>query len=393
MEPRFSLWAYPWDINAIGIHEALEEMKATGFNTLSLTLSYHAGRFVEPRNPRSKVYFPQDGTIYFQPRQHYERIQPEVATLVRENDVSRAIIAQAIEAGLQVASWTVCLHNTRIGMAYSDVATENAFGDKNFYNLCPSQPDVQRYITTLVADIGEIPGITSIELESLNYMGFDHRFHHEKDGVGLTKLDKFLLSVCFCSYCMAGAQHNNIDAQEARRNVAERLTEHLQREFPDQQEGQAFAEQGLSFFVQQQELHRYLRWRKEPVTRLLESTKAAIPTGVNLFFLDILGSAPAWMYGIDFAELARACDGIVTCCYGMDPTEVAHHLEEARQAIGTLNLYAGFRLFYPEMQGASALRERITAAKQAGANGIALYNYGLVPQTRMQWAKTALSSW
>jgi hypothetical protein len=260
-------------------------------------------------------------------------------------------------------------------------------------NLCPAQPDVQRYITTLVADIGAIPRITSIELESPSYMGFDHEFHHEKDGVGLTELDKFLLSVCFCPYCMAEAQYNNIDAQEARTNVAERLTEHLQREFPDQREGQAFTEQGLSFFVQQQELYKYLRWRKEPVTRLLESVKAAIPTGVDLISLDLLGPAHAWMYGINYAALARICDGFVTCCYGMDPTEVEHNIAEARQAIGKPNLYAGFRLFYPEMQGASALKERITAAKQAGANGIALYNYGLVPQARMQWAKTALSSW
>lgn len=36
-------------------------------NAISLANSYHAGRFLQPRGPRRKAYFPEDGTIYFQP--------------------------------------------------------------------------------------------------------------------------------------------------------------------------------------------------------------------------------------------------------------------------------------------------------------------------------------
>ena len=36
-------------------------------------------------------------------------------------------------------------------------------------------------------------------------MGFAHEYHHEKDGVGLTPEDDFLLSLCFCPACLARA--------------------------------------------------------------------------------------------------------------------------------------------------------------------------------------------
>ena len=36
-----------------------------GANMVSLAASYHAGRFLQPGNPRRRVYFPQDGTVYW----------------------------------------------------------------------------------------------------------------------------------------------------------------------------------------------------------------------------------------------------------------------------------------------------------------------------------------
>ncbi|MER8576253.1 hypothetical protein NKH20_30495, partial [Mesorhizobium sp. M1374] len=83
----------------------------------------------------------------------------------------------------RVSCWTVCLHNTRLGMLHPQAVTRNAFGDANYYNLCPSHPDARAYVRALVADISHSYRPDRIELESPSFMGFAHEYHHEKDGV------------------------------------------------------------------------------------------------------------------------------------------------------------------------------------------------------------------
>ena len=60
-----------------------------GAEQISLATSYHAGRFFQPRSPRRKAYFPEDGTIYFRPTPAVgrSRHQPKVAEVVAEGDV------------------------------------------------------------------------------------------------------------------------------------------------------------------------------------------------------------------------------------------------------------------------------------------------------------------
>ncbi|TIQ22565.1 MAG: hypothetical protein E5X54_35460, partial [Mesorhizobium sp.] len=112
---------------------------------------------------------------------------PKVAGVVTEGgDVLAELVQRREAGGLQVSCWTVCLHNTRLGMLYPQAVTRNAFGDANYYNLCPSHPDARAYVRALVADVTHTYKPDRIELESPAFMGFAHEYHHEKDGVGLT---------------------------------------------------------------------------------------------------------------------------------------------------------------------------------------------------------------
>src|SRR5690242_14459447 len=152
-----SMWTYPWDVQDIGIDEMIAELSATGIDTVSLATSYHAGRFLQPRSPKRKAYFPEDGTIYFKPsaaRWTHLAIQPKVADVISEGgDVLGQLIRRREAGGPGVSCWTVCLHNTRLGMLYPQAVTRNAFGDLNYYSLCPSNPDARVYVRALVADI------------------------------------------------------------------------------------------------------------------------------------------------------------------------------------------------------------------------------------------------
>ncbi|TIW51150.1 MAG: hypothetical protein E5V56_14935, partial [Mesorhizobium sp.] len=85
---QLSMWTYPWDIQDIGLETVERDLvERAGLNMVSLATSYHAGRFLQPRSPRRKAYFPEDGTIYFQPtsaRWAGLAIRPKVADVISE---------------------------------------------------------------------------------------------------------------------------------------------------------------------------------------------------------------------------------------------------------------------------------------------------------------------
>ena len=58
-----------------------------GFKGINLAVSYHAGKFIHPRSIRHRVYFPEDGVIYFRPRATYKRIKPVLSGLLEQGDV------------------------------------------------------------------------------------------------------------------------------------------------------------------------------------------------------------------------------------------------------------------------------------------------------------------
>ena len=67
-KPRMNykaIYAYPWDLQEIGVNEAVRQFRSVGLDTVTVTGSYHAGKFLRPHGKSGKVYFPEDGTIYF----------------------------------------------------------------------------------------------------------------------------------------------------------------------------------------------------------------------------------------------------------------------------------------------------------------------------------------
>ena len=205
-----SMWSYPWDLEDCGMAYALDDMKAHGIDGVSMITSYHAGRFLCIRSPKRKIYFPEDGVAYYpcdMKKFEHQRIQPRQAQFSREHpDFWPKLFEETERRGMTVSGWTVCLHNTRIGMAYPDTCVHNAYGDAVYYNQCPSNPDVRTYMCTLLDDLCTQVPLDALELESMNFMGHAHEYHHEKDGIGLSGLQDFLLSICFCDHCKARAR-------------------------------------------------------------------------------------------------------------------------------------------------------------------------------------------
>jgi hypothetical protein len=390
---EFSMWTYPWDVLDLSADRVTGELRDIGCTTISLATSYHAGRFLQPRSPLRKSYYPEDGTIYFQPKRELWGeclIQPQVAAVIREGgDVLAELIRRRDAGGLGISCWTVCLHNTRLGLLHPETVTRNAFGDPNIYNLCPSHPEVRAYITTLVRDLSENYRPNAIELESPGFMGFAHGFHHEKDGVGLSAEEDFLLSLCFCPACLARAAKAGIDGERARVTVRSWIAEACERAVPAPR-WPNFLTDGLDVFQGHSEVFDFVKWRFEPVTSLIGEIRELAAPDTKIYVLDL---KEGWLGGCDVKAAAAACDGAIICGYDMTPDQVTRHIAENRIAVGPDRLLGtGFRVFYPEMRNATDLASRAEVAAREGTKRINFYNYGLIPGPRLDWVQQAISA-
>ena len=391
---HLSMWTYPWDVQDQGLAALTADLSGrAGLNTVSLATSYHAGRFLHPRSPSKKSYFPEHGTVYFRPDETLwqgKAIRPLMARNVAERgDMLDALTKARAETGLKVSCWTVCLHNTRLGMLHPEHVTRNAFGNANHYNLCPSSPAARDYVVTLVRDITTNYKPDMLELESPNFMGFAHEYHHEKDGVGLNAEDDFLLSLCFCDHCTARAQKAGVPVEGARRTVARFIAELCERAVPERQFPD-FPDAGIDAFRDHPDLHAFLSWRSEPVTSLIGEIKAAADPATRIVLIDL---KDGWLGGVDLAAVGRLCDGAILCCYDMAPEAVGDVIRTGRALLGPDRfLGLGLRIFYPEVDGPDILAARTKSAVDAGADGVNFYNYGLIPAKRLDWVREAVEA-
>ena len=358
-----------------------------------MATSYHAGRFLQPRSPRQKAYFPEDGTVYFRPDESLwqdKTIRPLMAENVAERgDMLAALTKARAQTGLKVSCWTVCLHNSRLGMLHPGHVTRNAFGNANYYNLCPSSPAARDYVVTLVRDITTNHKPDMLELESPNFMGFAHEYHHEKDGVGLNAEDDFLLSLCFCDHCTARARKAGVPVDGAQETVARFIAELCERAVPEKQFPD-FPAAGIDAFRDHPDLHAFLAWRTEPVTSLIGEIKAAADPATRIVLIDL---KDGWLGGVDLEAVGKLCDGAILCCYDMAPEAVGDVIRTGRAMLGPDKfLGLGLRVFYPEVDGPAILSARAKAAVEAGADGVNFYNYGLIPAKRLDWVKEAVDA-
>src|SRR5262245_3203741 len=107
-----AIYTYAWDLAEAGVGETSSRFRALGLDTVTMAGSYHAGKFLRPHG-KGKVYFPQDGTVYFtaDPRR-YGAIKPVANSMLGERDVLRELTDSR---ELETNVWLVLMHNTLLG--------------------------------------------------------------------------------------------------------------------------------------------------------------------------------------------------------------------------------------------------------------------------------------
>lgn len=376
------LYVYAWDFIDEGLDEVLERIRSLGMDGIAMAVSYHAGKFILPHNPNRRVYFPEDGTVYFRPRAGYYPgpIRPEPASILGSGDILAEVADGCKRFGLSLTAWTVCMHNTRLGTNHPEFTARNAFGDHYLYCLCPAQPAASEYALGMIRDLTENYDLDTVFLEALGYMGFAHGFHHEIYGVGLNACQESLLSLCFCDACAAKAAESGIDAGR----VAEIVRRILAPAFANdvEQQGCDFAE----LVDRHPELAAYLRMRCDVVIGLLE--KAREIAGTNGVTTDYFGPSPCSRALPEATDIARAgaiADHYVLPIGTPDLARIRADIERVRESVASDKIILSINLGMTSTPTRANYLDKMALLDEYGLSGCNLYNYSILPFKRLEW--------
>lgn len=380
-----SMWIYLWDLVDEGYEPVLRKLTENRLTGISMATAYHAGKFLEPHNPKRKVVFLEDGTVYFKPDpKKYGRMRPRLNSLVKAGHGLETAKKFADEMGLTTRAWVVCCHNTPLGTQYPDIACEDAFGDKLYHNLCPSNEDVRRYIRGLVADIAS-HGVDAIELEALQFQGYAHGYHHEREGIELNVAARFLLGLCFCPSCLKRARAAHLDLTPVQTFTKQTL----EKWFSDPA---GAAEIYPTIDKLPSDLFGpMLEWRKSVITSFLEEVKEGARS-TRLRQLVSIDPLAQRIVSVDPVASAKTTGGLLVLGYVRDGTALRKPMETLQTAVGSAGITLGLQVGLPESGGKKEFLDKMSTARTLGIASFNFYNYGFIPSQNLQWINEALVS-
>jgi hypothetical protein len=375
------MYVYAWDLWHEGTAPVIDRLRAAGLNAISLATAYHAGKFLRPHAPDGKVWFPEDGTVYFRPdTARYGILQPQAAAMVDHHD-ALAELAR-IAPDFHLTGWTVGLHNSRLGALHPHLCCQTPFGDPLINALCPSQPAVRHYLTALCADTAAQPGLREVAIEAPGFQTFRHGHHHEFELIDVTDTAQTLLGLCFCDACLARARAAGIDGEALRRQARRDL--------------EAFFVDGSVPVTDVQtdpDWAAFLACRAKTVTSLVAEVRDAMDPALTLAVIPSVQTPNdlCWREGSDLTALAQAADRLEVPAYQTGPTAIAADMDQVRAAAGA-QARIGFilRPTWPHVAGAADLARCVQAARAAGTDRLSFYNYGHMRLQSLNWITDAL---
>ncbi len=384
-----AIYAYAWDIAETGVAAAVGEFRALGLDTVTIAGSYHAGKFLRPHGKTGKVYFPEDGTVYFNPDPaRYGAIKPAPNSSLAERDIVRELTKQK---DIATNVWLVLLHNTLLGARHTASTVANAFGDRYVYSLCPSAPEARAYALGLARDVTENYAVSGISLESPGFAPYGHGFHHE---FALNMPNRWLdsqLGLCFCDHCLAGAKTAGIAAAAVKERVARDISDYLASDIdfpPDMAEAFWLADTRLDG-----ELKAFLDWRCTVVTSLIGEIRASVRKDATVAVIPSVArpTGGGWYEGSDLAALAEAAGIIEACFYEPGSARVKADLFDVKRRLaGKGKLRGILRPAFPDLGCKAEFLAAVSALNQGGVTGLAFYNWGHLRASNVAWIADAM---
>lgn len=385
------MFSYSWDLAENGVAKSVEEFKSLGINTVTLASSYHAGKFLRPKSKVKKVYFPEDGTVYFKSdASKYGEIKPISNSIYGDGQILRELTETK---GLSVSAWLVLLHNTQLGTKHQDSAVQNAFGDPYVYALCPSAPEARAYAIGLAKDVTESYEVDGISVESIGFPPYEHGFHHEMSFVKPNKWLSQNLGLCFCKYCVADAEKAGVDAKALKARVAENIHDYLEGDF-DLQTDMAEA-LWLADVEGDLDLRKFLEFRSQVVTSLAKEIRQSVRKDIEVAIIPSVArpTGGAWYEGTDLKAIAETTGVIEACFYEPSTDRIKADLVDIKRRTNNTGKIKGIlRPAFPDLTSEDAVVNAVSALWEGGVRDIGFYNYGHIRSQSLNWIKKALAS-
>ncbi|MFF3486049.1 hypothetical protein ACFYXC_22630 [Streptomyces sp. NPDC002701] len=385
---RASAFVYPWDVN--GDPEAAARVAGLGVRQVTLASAYHSTRALTPRHPRHRVVTASHAAVLYPAdsgRWQGRRLRPYAAGDWAPGDAYGEAADALAGAGLDVHTWVVLAHNSRLGEEFPDTSVVNAYGDRYPWAPCVAQPETRAYLTDLAVEAALRPGAAGTELESLGWYGFPHLHAHDKTaGVALGDAGTYLMSLCFCPACRDGCTDLGLDADASAASVRRALEPVWRGETPAG--GWEVVEKLLGA-----ELATATRAWRDSVARSLQTevvgaVRAAAPEGFRI----LLHADPDSYHvganaGVDPRHVLTVADGVVVPCTGGAGllTPFAEH------AVAGNVLAANFTVVRGMGGSPETLFEDVTRATGLGATEVRLYHAGLASEEDLALVARALA--
>ncbi|MCX5289162.1 MULTISPECIES: hypothetical protein [unclassified Streptomyces] len=384
---KASAFVYPWDVN--GDPEAAARIAGLGVRQVTLAAAYHSTRALTPRHPRRRIVTAEHAAVLYPTDSRWDgrALRPYPAGDWAHGDAFGEAATALADAGLEVHTWVVLAHNSRLGAEHPDTSVVNAYGDRYPWAPCIAQPATRAYLVDLAAEAAVRPGVRGTELESLGWYGLQHLHAHDKTGgVPLGDAGMYLMALCFCPACREGYGEQGLDADELAAAVREAL-EPLWRGAPD---GGDWA--GVEKLLGEEKAAATRAWR-DPVARTLQETavravRDAAPEGFQV----LLHADPVTYHvganpGVDPEHILSVADGVVVpCADGTGP--LSPFAEQGREeAVIAANL--------PVVSGMGGSPDTLAAdaaeARGRGATELRLYHAGLASDGDLEAVRSALA--
>ncbi len=380
---QINLWCYLWDLVDERIDEVLDRLKGeAGATGISVATCYHSVDQLRPHAGVSPRTFRSPGGAQFQPHAAAyagTRIRPVVATWLKKSNPLAAVAEACDKRGLTLRGWTVCCHSSVTVDRYQSSAAKNVFGDLDPTWLCPVNPDVREYVRAMVEDLAEHYPFETIELERPSFPARPHRHAHEKVGFELGEVGRWLYSLCFCESCRQAAKREGLDVEAAARSVSATL----ERLFAT---GKPIDQPLPDFVANDPVLQAYVDWRCGQVTSLIRSVKQSCGCRVAVHRV-----GDRYQAATDFKAIAPGCDALLRHCPYPDRQGVIEAVvrETWDETQDMARVELGFNACTPPCPDSETFVGAVSHAARLGVRSVNVYNYGMLPLSRMEWLRRA----
>ncbi|MFJ6081782.1 hypothetical protein ACIQI8_10285 [Streptomyces sp. NPDC092369] len=385
---KASAFVYPWDVN--GDPQAAEFIAGLGVRQATLASAYHSTRALTPRHPRHRIVTAEHAAVLYPTDDRWQgrELRPYPAGDWAPGDAYGEAATALADAGLEVHTWVVLAHNSRLGADHPDTSVVNAYGDRYPWAPCIAQPATRAYLVHLAAEAAVRPGAHGTELESLGWYGLQHLHAHDKTaGVGLGDAGQYLMSLCFCPTCREGyGDRGGLDADELAAAVRESL-EPLWRGAPD--DG---GWTGVEKLLGEEKAVATRAWRDERARTLqetaVEAVRAAAPDGFQvLLHADPVTYHVGANVGVDPAHILSVTDGVVVPCAGGTGLLTPFAEQGREDAV----IAANFTVVSGMGGSPGKLASDAARARELGATELRLYHAGLGSDGDLEAVRSVLA--